>query len=85
MIVKLEKAGINSIQRKTSCIETVELVCDNLNAVGENMRKAWFKSGYQAGLSNSPPIGSCYLDMNEDWRRGYNQGRCESVSNGHDK
>ena len=86
-----EKNGIEDLKKaqhylsKLIAMETIELVSDNLNAAGENMRKSYFESGYQAGLSNSPPVGSCYLDMNEDWQRGYNQGRCESVNNGHDK
>ena len=80
----LDKNGVQDLKKcqhylaKLIEIQTIELISDNLNTVGENMRKSWFESGYQAGLSNSSPVGSCYLDMNEDWQRGYKQGKAES-------
>lgn len=43
-----------------------------------------YQHGYFCGLRNMSS-DQPYHTMSKDWQRGYNQGRCESVSNGHDK
>jgi hypothetical protein len=84
-----DKNGIEDLKKaqhylsKLIAMETIELVSDNLNAAGENMRKSYFESGYQAGLHNTPPVDSSYIDMDIDWRRGYLKGRAESVMDRH--
>jgi hypothetical protein len=85
-----DKNGIEDLLKaqhylsKLIAMETIELVSDNLNAVGENMRKSYFESDYQAGLHNTAPVDSSYIDMDKDWQKGYLKGRAESVMDRHE-
>jgi hypothetical protein len=78
-----DKNGVEDLKKcqhylaKLIAVETVELVSDNLNVAGENMRKSYFEAGRQSALNGTEINNAFRTTMNRDWLEGYDQVKDE--------
>jgi hypothetical protein len=85
-----DKSGVEDLKKcqhylaKLIAVETVELVSDNLNVAGKNMRKSYFEAGRQSALNGTEINNAFRATMNRDWLEGYDQVKAESVDDRHD-